>query len=61
MSALKLGIDDKLGRRKAEQGAVSGRPAPATYQTFEIPPRHVYTPKDTETLTHSLGVALPWK
>ncbi len=31
------------------------------YQTFETPPRHVYTPKDVETLTHSLGVALPWK
>jgi PPOX class probable F420-dependent enzyme len=31
------------------------------YQTFETPPRHVNTPKDTETLTHSLGVPLPWK
>ena len=31
------------------------------YQTFETPPRHVYTPKDTEKLTHSLGLALPWK
>jgi PPOX class probable F420-dependent enzyme len=31
------------------------------YQTFESPPRHVNTPKDVETLTHSLGVSLPWK
>ena len=31
------------------------------YQTFETPPRHVNTPKDVETLTHSLGVSMPWK
>jgi PPOX class probable F420-dependent enzyme len=31
------------------------------YQTFETPPRHVYTPKDVAGLTHSLGAALPWK
>lgn len=31
------------------------------YQTFESPPRHVNTPRDVETLTHSLGVPLPWK
>jgi PPOX class probable F420-dependent enzyme len=31
------------------------------YETFETPPRHVYAPKDIETLTHSLGVTLPWK
>jgi hypothetical protein len=31
------------------------------YETFETPPRHVYAPKDLETLTHGLGVTLPWK
>jgi PPOX class probable F420-dependent enzyme len=31
------------------------------YETFETPPRHVYSPKDIEGLTHSLGQRLPWK
>ena len=31
------------------------------YQTFETPPRHVNTPSEVETLTHSLGVSMPWK
>jgi PPOX class probable F420-dependent enzyme len=31
------------------------------YQTFETPPRHVYKPEDTATLTHWLGSILPWE
>ncbi len=31
------------------------------YQTFETPPRHVYSAKDVEGLTHGLGQPLPWK
>ena len=31
------------------------------YETFETPPRHVYSAKDIEGLTHSLGKRLPWK
>jgi hypothetical protein len=30
------------------------------YATFETPPRHVYSAKDTEGLTHWLGQLLPW-
>ena len=30
------------------------------YQTFESPPRHVYTPEDVKGLTHDLGTSLPW-
>ena len=30
------------------------------YQTFESPPRHVYTPDDVQGLTHDLGTSLPW-
>ena len=30
------------------------------YQTFETPPRHVYTPDDVKGLTHWLGSSLPW-
>jgi hypothetical protein len=31
------------------------------YATFESPPRHVYSPKDVEGLTHGLGQPLPWE
>lgn len=51
-------------RPSIRQGAISEQRVVLRlrpYQTFETPPRHVYAPKDTETLTHSLGVALPWK
>jgi nitroimidazol reductase NimA-like FMN-containing flavoprotein (pyridoxamine 5'-phosphate oxidase superfamily) len=30
------------------------------YATFETPPRHVYTERDTVGLTHWLGQLLPW-
>ena len=51
-------------RPNIRQGAISEQRVVLRlrpYQTFETPPRHVHTPKDTETLTHSLGVSLPWK
>jgi PPOX class probable F420-dependent enzyme len=31
------------------------------YETFETPPRHVYSPKDVAGLTHWLGRRMPWK
>jgi nitroimidazol reductase NimA-like FMN-containing flavoprotein (pyridoxamine 5'-phosphate oxidase superfamily) len=30
------------------------------YSTFETPPRHVYSEKDTVGLTHWTGTVLPW-
>ena len=31
------------------------------YESFESPPRHVYTPKDVIGLTHGYGSLLPWE
>lgn len=31
------------------------------YETFESPPRHVYSPRDVIGLTHDLGQRLPWE
>lgn len=51
-------------RRAIRQGAITEKRVVLRlrpYQTFETPPRHVNTPSEVETLTHSLGVSMPWK
>lgn len=47
-----------LQRMCREEGRVVIRVRP--YATFATPPRHVYTPDDVDTLTHSTSRSLPW-
>jgi PPOX class probable F420-dependent enzyme len=51
-------------RGQVRQGAVAEKRVVLRlrpYETFETPPRHVYSAKDIEGLTHSLGQRLPWR
>ena len=48
----------KLRKLAMQEGRCVIRVKPET--TFETPPRHVYNPKDVDTLSHWLGNTLSW-